>query len=413
MRLGRDTRGEDQARGQLQMTNPKPSSRTRIVRCCRSTVSVSDAGPVNIGQRTVLTRGLINHPQSNYFQTRGKTRINLEPRKHRPPLVGQRKEITVLVHNKPTTVLLDTGAGTSLIATHRAQALNLPTYKTKPITIKGAISEHSVRCTEATILKFRYRNQQFEIPAYVTTAINPSIIIGNPVLERDDRLGQTLVRTQVSQVIPESTPEWPIGLILTNEDRQVRKTSKKQSRTLSGYIVRIQTLCCLNAPDHVSIQTAECRNAPNHLSIQTIECLNAQDHLSIQTAECRNAPVSRPPLSIQTVECLDAPDHSTFSRLPQYLQEKFRQTVRNDLPRSILNKKETCHEIDLKPDARMPRIQPWTPKEEREIVKIVDELLEKGFIKPSKSPFGSPVVLVRKKDGSFRLCVDYRERRDD
>ena len=46
--------------------------------------------------------------------------------------------------------------------------------------------------------------------------------------------------------------------------------------------------------------------------------------------------------------------------------------------------------------------------ENAEIKKQVQELLEKGFIKPSTSPCESPIVLVRKKDGSWRMCIDYR-----
>ena len=43
-----------------------------------------------------------------------------------------------------------------------------------------------------------------------------------------------------------------------------------------------------------------------------------------------------------------------------------------------------------------------------ELKKQLDEQLRKGFIRPSASPWGSPVLFVSKKDGTIRLCVDYR-----
>ena len=43
-----------------------------------------------------------------------------------------------------------------------------------------------------------------------------------------------------------------------------------------------------------------------------------------------------------------------------------------------------------------------------ELKKQLEELLEKQFIRPSVSPWGAPVLLVKKKDGNMRLCVDYR-----
>src|SRR3954471_5280734 len=43
-----------------------------------------------------------------------------------------------------------------------------------------------------------------------------------------------------------------------------------------------------------------------------------------------------------------------------------------------------------------------------EIKKHIKELLEKGYIRPSSSPWGAPVLLVEKKDGSLRMVVDYR-----
>ena len=54
-------------------------------------------------------------------------------------------------------------------------------------------------------------------------------------------------------------------------------------------------------------------------------------------------------------------------------------------------------------------IYPLPPRETQELREYIDEMREKGFIRDSQSPASSPVMFVRKKDGSLRLCVDYRK----
>ncbi|MCI45885.1 hypothetical protein A2U01_0067124, partial [Trifolium medium] len=50
-----------------------------------------------------------------------------------------------------------------------------------------------------------------------------------------------------------------------------------------------------------------------------------------------------------------------------------------------------------------------SPVELRELKSQLEELLRKHFIRPSVSPWGAPVLLVKKKDGTMRLCIDYRQ----
>ena len=49
------------------------------------------------------------------------------------------------------------------------------------------------------------------------------------------------------------------------------------------------------------------------------------------------------------------------------------------------------------------------PLELKELKLQLQELLEKGFIRPSVSPWGAPVLFIKKKDGTLRLCIDYRQ----
>ena len=67
--------------------------------------------------------------------------------------------------------------------------------------------------------------------------------------------------------------------------------------------------------------------------------------------------------------------------------------------------------IALIPGTEPISIPPYrmAPAELRELKAQLEELLSKGFIRPSISPWGAPVLFVKKKDGSLRLCVDYRQ----
>ncbi|KAL4030766.1 hypothetical protein IC575_009018 [Cucumis melo] len=64
-------------------------------------------------------------------------------------------------------------------------------------------------------------------------------------------------------------------------------------------------------------------------------------------------------------------------------------------------------ELDTAPISRAP--YRMAPAELKELKVQLQELLDKGFIRPSVSPWGAPVLFVKKKDASMRLCIDYRE----
>ncbi|GBG74853.1 hypothetical protein CBR_g19366 [Chara braunii] len=68
------------------------------------------------------------------------------------------------------------------------------------------------------------------------------------------------------------------------------------------------------------------------------------------------------------------------------------------------------HRIEIEPGSRTPKgaVYRMSPRELEELRKQLDELLEKGWIRSSSSPFGAPVLFVPKKEGELRMCIDYR-----
>ena len=109
------------------------------------------------------------------------------------------------------------------------------------------------------------------------------------------------------------------------------------------------------------------------------------------------------PLDVQT---------SNFPITP-YLQRVINKhsKVFEDIPKGLPPIHDFDHVIHLILGSVPPRIRPYRyPYSQRSEIKcMVDEMLEASIVRPSQSSYSAPVVMVRKPDGSWCMCLDYRE----
>jgi len=97
-----------------------------------------------------------------------------------------------------------------------------------------------------------------------------------------------------------------------------------------------------------------------------------------------------------------------ISRIP--VLEEYANVFPNEIP-ELPPSRDVDFTIDFIPGASPVSMAPYrmAPAELSKLKKQIEDLLEKKLIRPSASPWGAPMLLVKKKDGSSRLCVDYRQ----
>ncbi|GJV49236.1 putative reverse transcriptase domain-containing protein [Tanacetum coccineum] len=76
---------------------------------------------------------------------------------------------------------------------------------------------------------------------------------------------------------------------------------------------------------------------------------------------------------------------------------------------SAKKEEDKSEEKQLKTYLSLEIFQKCFPRTYQELLEQLQELSDEGFIRPSSSAWGAPVLFVKKKDGSFRMCIDYRE----
>ena len=126
--------------------------------------------------------------------------------------------------------------------------------------------------------------------------------------------------------------------------------------------------------------------------------------------EFRNDPTAMPLVLMYKGEVLVSNDMTPISLGVSNVLQDFDDVFPEDVPAGLPPLRGIEHQIDLIPGATLPNRAPYrtNPDETKEIQQQVQALLDKGYIRVSLSPCAVPVILVPKKDGTWRMCVDCR-----
>ncbi|KAE8699155.1 hypothetical protein F3Y22_tig00110584pilonHSYRG00049 [Hibiscus syriacus] len=89
--------------------------------------------------------------------------------------------------------------------------------------------------------------------------------------------------------------------------------------------------------------------------------------------------------------------------------EENKDVMPPELPNKLPPRREVDHKIKLEPGAKPPALAPYrmAQPELEELRRQLKELVDMGMIRPSKAPYGAPILFQKKHDGSLRMCVDY------
>ncbi|CAH1444029.1 unnamed protein product [Lactuca virosa] len=158
-----------------------------------------------------------------------------------------------------------------------------------------------------------------------------------------------------------------------------------------------------------------------------ILCYEMVVRLNLPSGETLLVYGDKPSANLQIISCVKAQKylrkeyHAFLAHVVDKKQEmkdikdipevcNFPDVFPEDLP-GVPLARQVKFRVDLVPGATPVAKAPYrlAPVEMQELSIQLNELLSKWFIRPSFSPWGAPVLFVKKKDGSFRMCIDYRE----
>ncbi|GKA28014.1 putative reverse transcriptase domain-containing protein [Tanacetum coccineum] len=161
-----------------------------------------------------------------------------------------------------------------------------------------------------------------------------------------------------------------------------------------------------HATNDCRVNTNNNNNNKNQKAGACYECGNT-GHIKKNCPKLKN----RCDVFLAHVTTKEAKDKSEGKRLEDVpIVKDFPKVFPKDLT-GIPLARQVEFQIDLVPGVAPVAQAPYrlAPSEMKELVEQLQELSDKGFIRPSSSPWGSPVLFVKKKDGSFCICINYYE----
>lgn len=261
-----------------------------------------------------------------------------------------------MVRELVVTILIDSGSSHNIMQPRIAEFLQFPITAIAPFSVIVG-NDQSITCAgSCSDVPVKLGNEVFSIPFYILPIHGADLVLGVQWL-------QTLGAFLSDYTIP--------AITFSHNGKQI---------TLTGPTTNSPTLTTFSQ---------FCR----YVFTDSIAALHAMSVSPLDTK------ASNTPCSI-TTDSLPPP-------LPQLLH-KYNYVFSQ--PQGLPPHRSQDHHIHLLPGSQPVNVKPYRyPHFQKEVItNMIKEMMKEGIIKPSTSPFSSPVLLVRKKDGTWRFCVDYR-----
>ncbi|XP_039033835.1 uncharacterized protein LOC120169792 [Hibiscus syriacus] len=134
-------------------------------------------------------------------------------------------------------------------------------------------------------------------------------------------------------------------------------------------------------------------------------CILDQKQQCIVPEVCKEEPIF-----LVVLVCDELATTKDVPDVVSHVLAEFKDVMPAELPKKLPPKREVDHKIELVPNAEPLARAPYrmAPPELKEMRRQLKDLLNAGYIRPSKSPYGASVLFQKKHDGSLRMCIDYR-----
>jgi len=292
--------------------------------------------------------------QDTYFQ--------LSPQALTGQFSPQTLKFKGLLHGLEVTVLIDTGSTYNILQTRIANHLHLLPTTSPNFTVMVGNGSH-IHCSGlCTNVPITLQNHVFSIPFYLFPIQGADVVLGMAWLRDLGPLSADFSVPSISfnynnQLITlQGDPIIPAKASTFHQLRQIIHTDS------------VASLHLLTVTAPTNFETESETNPPNPTT-----CLAESTPTEIKTL-------------VQSFPTIFTPPHGLPTPRPH------------------------DHKIPLLPNTAPINVKPYRyPHSQKDaMTSIIHDMLKDGIIVPSNSPYSSPVLLVRKKDGSWRFCVDYR-----
>lgn len=329
--------------------------------------------------------------------------IGLEVPKSKPILLKAR----MLGSKKNIEGLIDSGASSCVVNEELIKLLELEEriVKVRPMRINVALEKKGTETDEAVQIplevNFGHVKVNMNIVAYVVRNVRKPLYFGLPFIEKYSHLikwqrPESVDATEMADTRDNKSIAEEPSITLEDPQRDQKETEAQKEAVLK----QVANQSVKDTHDITKEETVE------ELGVNEVELIDSNEFLRSMRSNQSHIGL----LSIQAMEGDNPPSTPNYTRATQEILYEFKDVVNEEEPDKLPPKREWTHRITLL-EGTQPTYRAQyrlTLQEKEELEKQVNELLKKGFIRESTSPFNAPVLFVKKKTGELRLCIDYR-----